>query len=181
MRFFTAISRRAVSRVAVLSALAGSAFALVACGEIVERVPDRPKQDRATAANFVLDVDPIMRGTVASETVVEGLRPVIVRGYGLVVGLQGTGGRLMPAEVRAMMVQELARRGIGNPVLSADLSPEEMLNSPDTAVVIVEGVRAAGRHADLGAQRMQPRRGGAAAAMGEYSPRQAAPKPAFRA
>ncbi len=155
MRFTTAISRRAVfrlallrrallrlagSRVAVLSALVGSAFALVACGEIVERVPDRPKQDRATAANFVLDVDPIMRGTVASETVVEGLRPVIVRGYGLVVGLQGTGGRLMPAEVRAMMVQELARRGIGNPVLSADLSPEEMLNSPDTAVVIVEGV-----------------------------------------
>ena len=37
MRFTTAISRRAVFRVAVLSALVGSAFALVACGEIVEQ------------------------------------------------------------------------------------------------------------------------------------------------
>ena len=32
-------------------------------------MPDRPKQDRANSANFALDVDPIMRGTVASEIV----------------------------------------------------------------------------------------------------------------
>jgi hypothetical protein len=123
---------------ALLALLCGVTVA--ACGEIVERVPDRPKQDRANAANFTLDVDPIMRGTVASETVVAGLKPVVVRGYGLVVGLKGTGGRLMPAEVRAMMVQELARRGIGNPASGLEVTPEGMLNSPDTAVVIVEGV-----------------------------------------
>ncbi|MFM7052634.1 MAG: flagellar basal body P-ring protein FlgI, partial [Planctomycetota bacterium] len=111
------------------------------CGEVVEKVPPKPRQDRANASNFVLDVDPIMRGTVASETVVDGLRPVVVRGYGLVVGLKETGGRLMPAEVRAMMLQELARRGIGNPATSPDgLTPQKMLDSPDTAVVVVEGV-----------------------------------------
>jgi hypothetical protein len=120
--------------------MAAAALALVGCGEIVERVPDRPKQDRANSANFALDVDPIMRGTVASETVVAGLNPVVVRGYGLVVGLKGTGGRLMPAEVRAMMIQELARRGIGNPGTGLEVTPEGMLNSPDTAVVVVEGV-----------------------------------------
>ena len=120
--------------------MAAAVLALVGCGEIVERVPDRPKQDRANSANFALDVDPIMRGTVASETVVAGLNPVVVRGYGLVVGLKGTGGRLMPAEVRAMMIQELARRGIGNPGTGLEVTPEGMLNSPDTAVVVVEGV-----------------------------------------
>lgn len=116
------------------------AIALSGCGELVERVPDRPKQARANTANFVLDVDPMMRGTVASETVVAGLDPVVVRGYGLVVGLRSTGGRLMPAEVRAMMVQELARRGIGNPGSGLDITPDAMLNSLDTAVVVVEGV-----------------------------------------
>ena len=114
---------------------------LVACGEVVETVPPKPKQDRVSAANFVLDVDPMMRGTIASETVVEGLSPVIVRGYGLVVGLKETGGRLMPAEVRAAMTQELARRGVGNPATSPEgWTPEKLLDSPDTAVVLIEGV-----------------------------------------
>ncbi len=120
--------------------LASSAL-LVACGEVLEKVPARPKQDRADPANFTLDVDPMMRGTVASESAVRGLDPVVVRGYGLVVGLAGTGGRLMPAEVRAVMIQELARRGIGNPATSPEgWTPESVLNSADTAVVIVEGV-----------------------------------------
>ena len=104
-------------------------------------MPERPKQDRVNPTNFVLDVDPMMRGTVASETAVAGLAPVVVRGYGLVVGLKETGGRLMPAEVRAMMVQELARRGIGNPTTSPEgWTPERLLDSADTAVVVVEGV-----------------------------------------
>jgi len=111
------------------------------CGEMVEKVPERPKQDRVDATNFVIDIDPMMRGTVASETAVDGLRPVVVRGYGLVVGLKETGGRLMPAEVRASMIQELARRGIGNPATSPeDWTPERVLNDPNTAVVVVEGV-----------------------------------------
>ena len=132
--------RRALALVAQLALVVGITN-LVACGEVVEKVPPKPKQDRVSAANFVLDVDPMMRGTIASETVVEGLSPVIVRGYGLVVGLKETGGRLMPAEVRAAMTQELARRGVGNPATSPEgWTPEKVLDSPDTAVVLVEGV-----------------------------------------
>jgi len=127
-----------------------TAVGLLGCGELVEEVPPRPKQDRVNPSNFVLDVDPMMRGTIASETVVEGLAPVIVRGYGLVVGLKGTGGRLMPAEVRAAMVQELARRGIGNPATSPEgWTPASLLDSPDTAVVIVEGVVPPGSTTDI--------------------------------
>jgi hypothetical protein len=132
--------RRALALVAQLALVVGITN-LVACGEVVEKVPPKPRQDRVSAANFVLDVDPMMRGTIASETVVEGLSPVIVRGYGLVVGLKETGGRLMPAEVRAAMTQELARRGVGNPATSPEgWTPEKVLDSPDTAVVLVEGV-----------------------------------------
>ena len=132
--------RRALALVAQLALVVGITN-LVACGEVVEKVPPKPKQDRVSAANFVLDVDPMMRGTIASETVVEGLSPVVVRGYGLVVGLKETGGRLMPAEVRAAMTQELARRGVGNPATSPEgWTPEKVLDSPDTAVVLVEGV-----------------------------------------
>jgi hypothetical protein len=139
------LARRARGAMAGLAIASASMLSLgmlpvlVGC-EVVEKVPERPKQDRAPT-NFVLDVDPIMRGTVASECVVSGLNPVVVRGYGLVVGLKGTGGRLIPAEVRATMIQELARRGIGNPAVSPEgWTPETLLDSPDTAVVIVEGV-----------------------------------------
>ncbi|MEY3144310.1 MAG: hypothetical protein RLY21_2803 [Planctomycetota bacterium] len=138
----TCLNRHTPAALAAILALALSiALGVGGCGEIVEQVPARPKQDRVNPTNFVLDVDPMMRGTVASETAVAGLTPVVVRGYGLVVGLKETGGRLMPAEVRAMMVQELARRGIGNPTTSPEgWTPERLLDSPDTAIVVVEGV-----------------------------------------
>ena len=139
----TAAARRpGWPRVRAIWCLGVSALALIAgCGEIIEKVPERPRQARADTTNFVLDVDPMMRGTVASETAVAGLQPVIVRGYGLVVGLKNTGGRLMPAEVRAMMIQELARRGIGNPATSPEgWTPERLLDSDETAIVIIEGV-----------------------------------------
>ena len=114
---------------------------LVGCGEIVERAPPKPKLDSINTRNFTLDVEPIMRGTVASETVVTGFAPTVVRGYGLVVGLKGNGSRLMPAEVRAHILEEMRRRGVGNPGMNMpDLSPERFLDTEDCAVVVVEGV-----------------------------------------
>jgi hypothetical protein len=116
-------------------------FLIAGCGEFVERAKPKPSLDRLSRKNFALDVDPILRGTIASETVVTGFAPTVVRGYGLVVGLNGTGSRLMPADVRAHMLQEMARRGVGSVAMGmGDITPEEMLNSEDCAVVIVEGV-----------------------------------------
>lgn len=87
-----------------------------------------------------MEVDPIMRGTVAGEAILVGFEPTIVRGYGLVVGLNGTGSRIMPAEVRAFLLQEMTRRGVGDPKYGGGISPETMLNSNDVAAVLVEGV-----------------------------------------
>jgi len=118
-----------------------ASIALVGCGELVERAAVKPKLDRLNQRNFALDVDPIMRGTVASETVVTGFSPTVVRAYGLVVGLNGNGSRLMPADVRAHMLQEMARKGVGNAAIGfGDVSPEKMLDSDDCAAVIVEGL-----------------------------------------
>jgi hypothetical protein len=125
----------------VVGLAAVSVLPIAGCGELVERAKPKPKLDALTAKNFDLDVEPILRGTVASEAVVTGFAPTVVRGYGLVVGLDGTGSRLMPADVRAHMLREMARRGVGDPAMNlSDLSPEKMLDSEDCAVVIVEGV-----------------------------------------
>jgi len=115
----------------------------------VERARPRPK-----ASSTIRDLDgmqstSIMRGTVGAETVVLGwddsasatYRPVHVRGYGLVVGLDGTGARDVPPAVRAHMLQIMTRQGIGSEQIGAGhLSPEAMLDSEDTAIVIVEGI-----------------------------------------
>ena len=112
--------------------------AFVAC-DMVERVDPEKGASSLERRNFEIDVQPIMRGTVASEAAIAGENPTIVRGYGLVVGLRGTGSRLMPAQVRSWMLQEMARRGVGNPATGyGDISPERLLDSEDTAVVVVE-------------------------------------------
>ena len=101
----------------------------------------KARVDRSAVKVESIDVDPIMRGTIASETALVGFDPTVVRGYGIVVGLRGTGSRQMPADVRAFLSQELAKRGFGSGQPGTPpLSPQDLLNSDDTAVVIVEGV-----------------------------------------
>jgi flagellar basal body P-ring protein FlgI len=114
---------------------------LIACSGIEKA--GAPMESARAARDFDLQVNRIMRGTIAiaSETVVVGYQPVVVRGYGLVVGLSGTGSRDLPPQLRQHMVQEMARRGIGQASSGfPDLKPEAMLDSLDTAVVVVEGV-----------------------------------------
>ena len=109
--------------------------------DMVERADRTESAASLERRNFEIDIQPIMRGTIASEAVFVGDTPTVVRGYGLVVGLRGTGSRDMPAQVRSWMIQEMARRGVGNAATGfGEVTPEAMLNSEDTAVVIVEGV-----------------------------------------
>lgn len=89
----------------------------------------------------MIEVPTILKGTIASEAFLDGYEPVVVHGYGLVVGLDGTGSSDVPPNVRAHMIAMAARRGIGS-VSSGygHLSPESLLDSPDTAIVVVEGL-----------------------------------------
>ncbi len=124
-----------VARLLVFAAIGGLA---PGCDSIEKATP-RPRAARASG--FELNVPRIMQGTIRSESILLGYNSVIVRGYGLVVGLQGTGSREMPPAVRAHMLGEMARRGVGQESAGfGHMKPEAMLDSLDTAVVIVEGV-----------------------------------------
>ena len=121
------------------------ALAVAAGCSNIEKADPTNKPTRVTRAPIPMDVDPIMRGTVASETVVMGYKPIVVRGYGLVGGLKGTGSKTAPAEVRAYILKELGRAGLGEPNSGFEgLSPEALLNSETTAIIIVEGIVPAG-------------------------------------
>ncbi|MGA1267111.1 MAG: flagellar basal body P-ring protein FlgI [Phycisphaerales bacterium] len=117
---------------------------LAACSNIERADPALRPGSGSVSGVTQMDVDPIMRGTVASEAVLLGFQDVVVRGYGLVVGLQGTGSRTMPAEVRAMLLRELARREVADSTRGMGISPERFLDSDDIAAVLVEGVIPAG-------------------------------------
>ncbi len=79
--------------------------------------------------------------TIAQQGYVEGLRKMRVRGYGLVAGLGTTGSAECPKNVRSRLIQEMYKR----PEFSrqglrpAPVSPEDVLRSLDTAVVVIEG------------------------------------------
>jgi len=62
--------------------------------------------------------------------------PVPVEGFGLVVGLEGTGSTECPPQIRAYLKQYILRQLPARTRLDVD----EFINSPDTAVVSVQGV-----------------------------------------
>jgi hypothetical protein len=119
-----------------------------ACSNIEEAAPRPKPTSMSWKPTFEIEVDPILRGTIASEAILLGFNDVVARGYGIVVGLKGTGSRTMPAEVRAFLLQELSRREISDTVKGMGVSPERFLNSDDIAAVVVEGIIPAGSTRD---------------------------------
>lgn len=105
------------------------------CGEkTVESRPAPPPPPTYSGPAF-------LRTTVGSQVSVVGYQPVLVSGFGLVVNLQGTGSPDCPPQLRQMMINEMSRGGFGKESLGfGHMPPEQVLNSNNTAVVIVEGV-----------------------------------------
>lgn len=123
---------------AVVSGVLAAAAALGSCDS-------GPRKTAREVNPVVRDVPSVLRGTVGAECTLRGVEPVLVSGYGLVVGLNGTGGGPYPVQVQSTMERELARGGIGkggpmadNPL--AGRSPRQVLADPNVAVVLVEGV-----------------------------------------
>ena len=119
---------------------------LTGCGPVIEKAAPRPESSRAMLA---MNVPQIIRGTITAETVImgyaeantPGYRPVVAQGYGLVVGLNGTGSRDVGPDLRAHMLSEMMRGGIGSEGTGwGHLSPQALLDSMDTAVVLVQGI-----------------------------------------
>ena len=79
--------------------------------------------------------------SIGSMCSLRGYQPMLVSGYGLVVGLNGTGSGDCPPALRSWLLGEMSRQGFGT--LShgmQHLQPSQVMASDQTAVVIVRGV-----------------------------------------
>lgn len=81
------------------------------------------------------------RDTIGSYAYFEGLTPMRVRGYGLVIGLGTNGSRNCPPRVYDRLVQGLHKRHRFSEVRVGvkSITPERMIRDLDTAVVFVQG------------------------------------------
>ncbi len=81
------------------------------------------------------------RDTIGSFTYYEGMGPMRVRGYGLVVGLGKNGSSDCPRPIYDRLVQSLYKhhRFSSSVVGESGVTPEQMIADVDTAVVLVQG------------------------------------------
>lgn len=101
-----------------------------------------PPKPRAVAP-IVRDYPTVLRGTVGSESTIRGIDPVLITGYGIVVGLNGTGGGPLPAPIQGSLERDLSLKGVSrnndffNGTPFAGLTPQQFLRRDDVAVVMV--------------------------------------------
>lgn len=92
-----------------------------------------------------------LRGTIGSLAQSAAGEPILVSGFGLVVGLNGTGGGLLDERIAATMEREMALMNISqganvegtaleDPVLHRPKTPSELLRDKNVAVVLVQAV-----------------------------------------
>lgn len=107
------------------------------------------KPQARSVTPVVRDVAPALRGTVRSESSMRNVDPVMVSGYGLVVGLQGTGGQTLDDGIASLMEREIQLRDISaaNEYKWAAVdrvSARQLLRDKNVAVVLVQGMVAPG-------------------------------------
>lgn len=91
----------------------------------------------------IRDVPAVLRGTVGTEVSISGTQPVLISGYGFVVGLEGTGGGALPDKIAGSMERQMGLMGIGRAeryegYAISGRTPKQMLKDKNTAVVLVQ-------------------------------------------
>lgn len=122
----------------VVCGLCAVAALVSACSS--SRKPPRPVQVQPIVTR---DVNPLLRGTIGAEAELRGVQPILVSGLGLVVGLNGTGGDVLPENVAATMERTMGLMGVGQGdsfrgTALEGKTPSQILRDPNTAVVIVQ-------------------------------------------
>lgn len=116
-----------------------AAFGVALIGACESSEPVKPKEVKPLV---VRDVPDLLRETIGAQTTFVGVDPTLVSGYGLVVGLRGTGGQNIPDRIAATMERQMGLNGIGRgtELRGTPLdgkSPREVLRDPNVAVVLV--------------------------------------------
>ncbi|MBU6413274.1 MAG: flagellar basal body P-ring protein FlgI [Planctomycetes bacterium] len=123
------------------TALSIATLLTLACLPACQTTPTaKPKTVQPTVNR---EVPAPLRGIVGSATTITGVEPVLVSGYGLVVGLNGTGGGALPDRIRSSMERTMGLQGIGRAERNDDfatsgLSPAQLLRDKNVAVVLVQ-------------------------------------------
>ena len=105
---------------------------LVGCQELNLRSQSPDKEDVKVSSDDFDDDEfetKIETPLIGDYTNVTGLNSIVLQSVGLVVGLDGTGGDPPPSSSRTLLREEMVRRGVEK--------PNEILRSPNTALVIV--------------------------------------------
>ena len=120
----------------MLAAVVALSAVLPGC---LNKKAERPRAQRVNVATR--DVPSALRGVIGSQATIVGQQPVRISGIGFVIGLNGTGGGTLNDQVAFHMEREMGIRGVGNGTFDgtpfAGLSPRQLLQHKDTAVVIV--------------------------------------------
>jgi hypothetical protein len=125
------VSERTAILIRCVAILAALAVLLPGCG-------GTPKKPRRPDRVIIKDTPAPLRDAVLAQATLRGTEPLLVSGYGLVVDLAGTGGGDCPGPIRAAMEREMLIMGVGKEIGPfKDLSPNDILNDPRVAVVIV--------------------------------------------
>ena len=101
-----------------------------------------------------------LRGTIGSLAQSSAGEPILVSGFGLVVGLNGTGGGLLDERIAATLEREMALMEIGlagdvdgtsleDPLRQRPKTPGELLRDKNVAVVLVQAVLPRGAPSDF--------------------------------
>ena len=125
--------------------------AAVACGTLAScESSNAPRPKPLDVKPLVVrDVPAVLRGTVGTETTISGTQPVLISGYGFVVGLNGTGGGALPDKIAGSLERQMGLLGIGRAerydgYAISGRTPKQLLKDKNTAVVLVQAAIAPG-------------------------------------
>ncbi len=118
-------------------------LAAACAAALIGSCASEPTKPKPVAVQPARDVPSLLRGTIGAEVTFQGVEPFLVSGYGLVVGLNGTGGDVLPESVKSTMEREMGLMGIGksNDMKGSPLegvTPSQLLRDKNVAVVLVQ-------------------------------------------
>lgn len=138
----------AVARIMPLVIALGAVLAMTAgCSEGAfsfdlfkkKRLPPEPRPLSQAPPNEIIDP------TIGQRAVLSDALPVRLQGFGVVVGLGDTGGSDCPSSVREYLLDYFAKRFAATSTRrELPISPARLIDSPDSAVVRIEGFVPAG-------------------------------------
>ena len=133
---------RRIVRLTVLLVTGGMLALTSGCGEGWRRrdLPPEPTPEQLPIR------DTVLADTVGSYTMIGAAEPMHLQGFGIVIGLGSDGGSDCPSTIRTYLIdyfaREFAARGPGEP--KPRYTPEQLVDSLNTAVVAVHGMVTAG-------------------------------------